>query len=113
MKKTLSIIALASFLVLPVIVLAQESSPETAPTVVTSGEELIDLVERIGNWIFALLLAVAAILLLYAGFKWIMAGGNPEEVNKARLMLVNALIGVAIALVAKGLVTVIRSILEG
>lgn len=113
MKKILSTAILAGMLVLPVLALAQEESTEVAPTVVTSASELVDLIERVGNWIFAFLLAVAAIFLLYAGFKWATAGGNPEEVNKARLMLINALIGVAVALLARGMVMVIRGVIGG
>lgn len=118
MKKILPILVLAGFsavLLAPLVAWADTTpeSPETAPTVVESAHELISLIERIGNWVFALLIAVAAVFLIYAGFKWVTAGGNPEEVNKARLMLINALIGVAIALLARGMVQVIRSVIGG
>jgi hypothetical protein len=74
-------------------------------------EELIALIEDIGNWIFTALLVIAAIFLVIAGFRFIFAGGNEENVRKARQMLINALIGVAVALAAKGLVAVIRGLI--
>ncbi|MFA5767047.1 MAG: hypothetical protein WC919_03935 [Candidatus Paceibacterota bacterium] len=107
MKQVLSALVLAGMLAPVAVVLAQ---PE-APTLIGGGEDLINLINRIGNWIFALVLAVAAVFLIVAGFLFVTAGGNPENVNKARGMLINALIGVAIALGARGLVAVVASVL--
>jgi len=42
---------------------------------------------------------------------WVTAGGNIENTAKARQMLINALIGVAIGLGAKGLIAVVKSLL--
>jgi len=111
MKKVLSAIALTGMLALPLIGLAQEVPPEEAPTPITTAGGFIDLIERIGNWIFSFLLVVAGVFIIYAGFLWVTAGGNPENVTKAKTMLINALVGVAIALVAKGLVMVIRGVI--
>lgn len=92
---------------------AGETSPEQSKPIVTSGAELLALIERIGNWIFAALLALAGIFLIVAGFLFVTASGSAEQITKARQMLTNALIGVVIALGAKGLIMVIRSILGG
>jgi len=113
MKKFLSGLVLASLLVVPVIGLAQEVPPDEAPPGPQTGVELILLIENIGNWAFTILLVVAVIFLIVAGFLFVTASGDPEKVNKARGMLVNALIGIAVALLAKGLVAVITSILSG
>ena len=80
-------------------------------TSITTAGGLIELIETIGNWIFAALLGVAAIFLVVAGFMFVTAGGNPEQATKARQMLINALIGVAIALGAKGMITVITNLI--
>ena len=114
MKKVLASAILAASLVLPLAGLAQvtpELPPESAPTVITTAGGLIDLIERIGNWVFAFLLAVAGVFLIYAGFLWVTAGGSPENVTKARTMLINALIGVAIALLARGAIAVVRGVI--
>lgn len=109
MKKILPALFLGCLLAAPVLVLAYEA----APTIIETGEDLEELIATIGNWIFTILLAIAAIFLIMAGFFFITAGGNPEQVNKARQMLINALIGVAVGLGARGLVEVIRNILGG
>jgi len=86
---------------------------QTAPTLITSVGGLLTLITNIGNIIFSILLGIAAIMLILAGFYWVTAGGNAENVKKASDMLRNALIGVAVALGAKGLVLVISSIMSG
>lgn len=112
MKKVLSALVLISLLAVPAISLGQEPPPEDIPEdVITSGQDLLDIFDNITNWIFVVLLAVATLFLIFAGFLFITAGGNPEQTTKARQMLINALIGVAIALGAKGLVAVVKSVL--
>jgi len=86
---------------------------QEAPTVITTGGDLVNLINKVGNWIFTILLAVAGIMLIMAGFFWITAGGNPENVKKASDMLRNSLIGVAVAVGAKGLVLLIENIVKG
>ena len=88
---------------------ADQGGYQQIPTNVPSTPgELVDLVEKIGNWIFSILLGVAVIFLVVAGFYFITAGGSAEKVTTARQMLINALIGVAVALAAKGMVAIIR-----
>ena len=110
MKQILSVLLLTGLLVFPAAILAQ---PREAPELVSSGTELINLINTIGNWVFAGALAIAAVFLIVAGFMFVTGGGSPEQVNKARTMLINALIGVAIALGARGLVAVVEAILGG
>jgi len=85
-----------------------EGYQEIPTNVPSTPAELVALIETIGNWIFTILLGVVVIMLILAGFFWVTAGGNPENVKKASDMLRDALIGVAIALGAKGLVAVIK-----
>ena len=115
MKKVLSALILTSFLIVPLVGLADvyggEEPIDKPEELISTGADVIALIENIGNWAFAILLAIAGIFLIMAGFYFVTAGGNPESVTKARQMLINALIGVAIGLGAKGLVAVIGSIL--
>ena len=84
---------------------------EPAPTAFASETELIDKIETIGNWVFTILLTIAGIFVIIAGFMWVTAAGNPEGITKARTMLINSIIGVAVGLLAKGMVEIIRTIL--
>jgi len=43
---------------------------------------------------------IAMVLILYAGFKWMTAGGNEEQVSDAKKILIAGIIGLAIILSA-------------
>lgn len=61
------------------------------------------LLDNIGGIIKAflgLLGIIAVVLTIYAGFLWMTAGGNEEDVGKAKKLLGNAVIGLAIILSA-------------
>ncbi len=69
---------------------------------------LIDFVNTIGDWIFAGLLAIVVIILFFAGFQFITAGGSPEGVMAARSKIIYAIVGLAVAFLAKALIKVIE-----
>lgn len=50
---------------------------------------------------------IALVLLLYAGFLWMTAGGNAEKVEKAKKTLKNGLIGLVLIVCSWGIVTFI------
>lgn len=43
---------------------------------------------------------ILIVLIIYAGFQWMMSAGNPEKVTKARELITNALIGLIIIVLA-------------
>ena len=65
---------------------------------------IFDLLTRALNWLFGIVIIIAAIMLVWAGFTYITSGGNEEKVKPALNGVIYALIGVAIALLAKGLI---------
>lgn len=64
-------------------------------------------VAKIINGFLGILGTVAVVLIIYAGFKWMTAGGNEEEITKAKSLLTNAAIGLAIILLAYGIASFI------
>jgi len=40
------------------------------------------------------------IIIVYGGFTWMTAGGNEEQINKSKKLLINAAIGLAIIILA-------------
>ncbi len=107
MKKYLILFLSVSLLVLPFFVLAQE----TAPTIGGSVDELVDILNRIGDLIFTILLVIAFIFLVMAGLNFITASGDTTKVDKARNMLMYCLMGVAVALLARGAIALVRNLL--
>ncbi|MBU1132642.1 hypothetical protein KKC32_05370 [Patescibacteria group bacterium] len=60
-----------------------------------------ELPARIGNFINILLGVLGVVLVLiivYAGFLWMTAGGDTEQVKKAKSWMINAVIGLIIIL---------------
>lgn len=64
---------------------------------------IMDRIYMITNWIFMLLMALAVIFVLYGGFLIIAAGGADERVTKGRTYIMWALVGFAVAILAKAL----------
>ncbi len=115
MKKTLlSSILLVSLVLMPTMVLAGwgdlwdwggGGAPSGAPTV-----DILDTLDNIADWLFAILLIVAAIFIIIAGYFFVTAVGDPDKTKRARDFVMYALIGVLVGFVAKGLVMLVGQI---
>lgn len=62
--------------------------------------DLRTIIARIVKAFMTLLGTVAVLLIIYAGFLWMTAGGNEEQVTKAKKLILNATIGLIIILSA-------------
>jgi heme/copper-type cytochrome/quinol oxidase subunit 2 len=81
------------------------------PTGPQTGAQLLEIIDAITNWVFAGFVALAVVMVIIAAIQFVKDGGNPEKISEARLKLIWAAVGVAVALAAKGFVPVIQSIL--
>lgn len=70
-----------------------------------------DVVDRILNILFFVAIAVAPVMVIVAGFRFLTGGGNPETIQGARQMLVWTGVGFGIILLSKGLVIILRNII--
>ena len=59
-----------------------------------------------------LLGVIAVIFLLWAGFLFITAGGDPDKVNTARQNVMYAMVGVAVAVLARGIVSLVQGLMK-
>ncbi len=57
-------------------------------------------IARIINIVLSFLGIIAVVLIIFAGFQWMTAGGNEEQIKKAKGLLKNAVIGLVIILMA-------------
>ena len=87
------------------------ATPEPATLPQWTAQEVIDLVVRITNWIFTFLIAVVVIMVLVAGYMFVTAGGNPDQQAKARTVLIYALIGFAVGMIARGIIALVAAIM--
>jgi len=70
------------------------------------------VIARIIQVLFGFLGIIALSLVVYGGFVWMTAGGDAEKVGKAKKILVNAFIGLAIVLLAFSITTYIITQLQ-
>ena len=73
---------------------------------------LLDLLMTVADYLFVILLLVAIVMIVWSGFEFVTAAGSTDKVNAARTKIVWALVGIAIALAAKGLVRLVAAILS-
>ncbi len=71
---------------------------------------LLNALYSVRDWLFAILLIIAAIFIIVAGYYFVTASGDPAQVTKARNFVIYALIGVAVALLSQGLVKLVQQI---
>lgn len=70
-------------------------------------------VASIINVALGLLGMIAVVIFVYAGFLWMTAAGNDEQVTKAKTMMIQSVVGMAIILSAYAIVNfVVVSLLE-
>lgn len=62
--------------------------------------DLTSIVVTIINFLLSLLGIIFLIIIIYAGFLWMTAGGNDDQVGKAKGLIKNAIIGVVIIVAA-------------
>jgi hypothetical protein len=140
MKKLLSIFAIVSLLtvlVVPAVSLAQQP-PESLPdkcTITTDvgiaeckqGECsatnscgpngkwgvccMLNTTYVVTNWVFYIMTLVAVLMIVFGGFTYITAAGDPAKAGKGKTILTYAIIGLAIALIAKLIPSLVRFIL--
>ena len=110
-KQLLFILSLTLILVLPYFVFAQtDSGPlgklqevgsgANGPFATSSVTGISSIVGTVINVALSLLGVVFVILVVVAGYQWMMAGGNEEQVKKAQAHIKTAIIGLVITISA-------------
>ncbi len=79
---------------------------------IESGDDVIEVLKNITNWLWRVFVVATVIAFLFAGFFYFTAAGNPEKINKAHRMVLYGIIGVAVALLAGGMEELVKSFLE-
>jgi len=72
---------------------------------------LLDLMETISTYLFVVLLVLAGIIIILGAFQFVTQGSSPEKSKEARDKLIWALVGVAVAFAARGLVRLVEVLL--
>lgn len=70
--------------------------------------DLDSVLINIRNWIVGLLAVIATLFLTIGGLRYLLAGGDPSEVNKAKDTLKYSAYGYLVAILAPILVEILR-----
>ena len=85
---------------------------DALPTLATTGGQAVVLITALTNWLFVILSVAAVIFIVLAGLEFITGGGDPEKIASARMKLMYAAVGIAVALLARAVPFVIQSIIS-
>jgi len=64
-------------------------------------------IQQILKIVFGVIAALAVLMIVIAGFRFVIAQGSPQEVTKARNTILYALIGLVVALAAEAIVALV------
>jgi len=129
-KKIVSL-ALVSLMFAPFLVLGQITPNQTTPNQTTpnefmpkadskaaegldaysfSNQSIVGVVGTIGKYVIGALVIVAVFYVLWAAYTFITAAGDTEKITSARNRIMYAGIGIIVALLAQGIVSLVLNI---
>jgi hypothetical protein len=73
---------------------------------------LTSLITNLTDWLVGLLAGVATLFLTLGGLRYLTAGGDPGQVEKAKTALKSAAVGYALAALAPLLVSILASLVS-
>jgi hypothetical protein len=76
----------------------------------TGAPSLNSVIDNLRAWLVGILAGVATLFLTVGGLRYLAAGGDPSQVEKAKVALKSAAVGYALAILAPLLVSIIASI---
>lgn len=107
-SKVALILGSVAVLAMPVVTYAQ---PATTFSVESIGSQIglgdADLKETVLNimrWMLGIMTLIAVVMIIYAGFVWLTAAGNEDNVDKAKKIISAAVIGLIVVLLAWAIV---------
>lgn len=73
-------------------------------------QQLVEIINRIINWMMGLLIGLAVIFIIYAGYIYLTAAGETEPYERAKTIIWYAAIAIAVALLSKGIVFIVAEL---
>jgi succinate dehydrogenase/fumarate reductase cytochrome b subunit len=95
------------------LVLATAIALISAPAALAAANDLNQVIDNVRVWITGLLAALATLLLMIGGVRYLLAAGDPGSHERAKGSIRAALVGYALALLAPVLVSIVQRIVGG
>ena len=94
----------------PILVFAQSGAPAVD---IGTPQKLAGLIDKVGGYMYMILLALGVIFLVYAGYVFLFANGDDNEVAKAKKIILYSVVAIAIAILARGIVALTQNVVGG
>jgi len=72
---------------------------------------ILDRVFTVADWVFVILIVVAALFIIWGAFSFVTSGGDTAKVTSARNKIIWALVGIVVAFLSQGVVRLIIQII--
>ena len=72
---------------------------------------MLDALYTITDWVFVILIAIVVLFIVWGAFTLVTAAGAPDKVSSGRNYIIYALIGLAVALLARALPSIVEALL--
>ena len=89
------------------------AAPDASSGVLAAAKDLNTVINNITKWLVGMLVALATLFLTIGGLRYLIAGGDPGEVGKAKDTLKYAAMGYGVAVLAPVLVGVLKGFVGG
>ncbi|MFC4126231.1 pilin [Nocardia rhizosphaerae] len=103
--------ATATSVVLLVLLAGSASAAPPHTDVLAVASSLDEVIDNARNWIVGILAGLATLFLTIAGARYLLGGGDPAEVEKAKTAFRAACLGYALAMLAPVFVAILKSII--
>jgi len=75
-----------------------------------TSDQALQILPRLVGYVYGFFLVIVVLMIIISGYMFVTAGGSPEKVTTARNVLMYALIGLAVAVLAKGLIALVAKL---
>jgi hypothetical protein len=72
-----------------------------------------EFILKIIGWLLFFGAVIAVVYLIWAGYQYITAGGDPEKATKAKTAIINAIIGIVVIILSYAILNAVRRAVEG
>ncbi|GAA0626558.1 hypothetical protein GCM10010174_52610 [Kutzneria viridogrisea] len=103
------LVVITELAVLVLLLSASAAHAETTQVLALAGS-VDEVLTNIRNWVMGILAGLATVFLSIGGVRYVMGGGDPGEIEKAKVAFKAAGIGYALAALAPLVVTVLKGI---
>jgi hypothetical protein len=105
------LVVVAVSVVLLVQITGSASAAQPPTDVLAIASSLGEVIDNARNWLVGILAGLATLFLTIAGARYLLGGGDPSEIEKAKTAFRAACLGYALAMLAPVVVAVLKSII--